>query len=252
MIAKMDVVSLLNSGTEAAEQQDQIEKSRTPLRSRTPWDADGYSLPTNRITNPCHAVNTITTSPRATSFAPELIHSHDSRSDSQIVNGASSRHKSNSSRSSLSSSISSLQSTTHSRFSSMSTVNSCHLSQSTFIVNSLSSTSENVPRIMDLASPDLTSDVHPAAHSPTSSLGTLALVAERHLSAHRLESIDLSSTVPPTTASIDRDCLTPSQEAQTPRRPHSPSDAILIKRNRLPAHPSNTGETDQNRQRQQQ
>jgi hypothetical protein len=247
----MDVVSLLNSGTEAAEQQDQIERSRTPLRSRTPWDADGYSLPLNTIINPSHAVNTITTSPRATSFAPEPVHSDDSRFDSQIVNGASSRHKSISSRSSLSSSISSLQSTTHSRFSSMSTVNSCHPSQSTFIVNSLSSTSESMPRIMDLASLDLTSDVYPAAHSPTSSLGTLALVAEQHLSAHRAASTDRSSTVPPTTSSMDRNSLTPSQEAQTPRRPHSPSDAILIKRNRLPVPQTSTGENDGNREQQQ-
>jgi hypothetical protein len=227
----MDVISLLNSSTEAGEEQERREKSYTPpSRSRTPWDANGYSMPINKATSPSYTVNTITAS-------SELIHCDDSQFDSRDGNQPSSNHKSFSSRSSLSSTTS-LQSTTHSRFSSMSTASSSHPGQSIFTANSLSWASESLPRVLDLTSLDLTSDPS-GALSPTTSLGALALVAEHHRAVDRTGSTDRNPSIPNSATSTDSTPITPLQEGLSQTRARSPSDAILIKR-RVPDFPSDS------------
>lgn len=105
----MDVTALLNSTSAAAGQRKSRDVSCTPTRSRTPWDAGGYSLP-------------ISTHSNAAFTPPQQIHYDDPPSESPT----SSKHRLSDSRSSLSSFTSSLNSTTHSRFSSMSTVGSSH------------------------------------------------------------------------------------------------------------------------------
>lgn len=244
----MDVTSLLNSGTEAALQDERRRNSNTPPRSRTPWDANGYSLPLNGVTCPTYSESTTIASPQSTPIACAPIHSDDSLFDSQKRNETSCRHKSFSSRSSLSSTTSSLLSTTHSRLSSLSTVNSCYPGQSIFTLNSLSYTSESLPRCLDLASPDDTND-QSSALSPTSSLGALALVAEQHLSIDRAESTDRSSTTLDTTPLEDTNTSIPLQQGLSQDRPRSPSDAILIKRITAPVHESNIRQSHLNTER---
>jgi hypothetical protein len=244
----MDVTSLLNSGTEAAAQHERIDTSHTPLRSRTPWDAGGYSLPMNTITIPPYSVDSSVASPQATPLASSSsIHCNDTQFDIQKRNENSPRHKSFSSRSSLSSSTSSLHSGTHSRLSSLSTVNSCHPGQSGFNVNGLPFAAEHASHHLDFTSLDVPSD-HTAAHSPTSSLGALALVAEQHLSAERTDSIDRNSTTLYATTSLSTTNPPPTLfEARTlEERPRSPSDAILIKRSLAPLPYSKIEETDLN------
>ena len=241
----MDVTSLLNSGTEAAVQRERAESSRTSSRSRTPWDADGYSLPMSTITIPSYSVEAAITSPQATPLASNSsnsFHCDDSRFDIQKRNENPSGHKTFSSRSSLSS-TSSLQSATHSRLSSLSTVNSCHPGQSTFTTNGLSFTAEHISQSLDLASLDVTHD-NPTALSPTSSLGALALVAEQQLSADRTLSADRNFTPlhPPPLNEINTSTLL--QEGLSQARPLSPSDAILIKRSIAPLPHTNIGERD--------
>ena len=238
----MDVTSLLNSGTEAAGQRERVGSSRTSSRSRTPWDADGYSLPMSIITVPSSSVEAAIASPQSTPLASSAIHYDDSRFDVQKRNENSSGHKSFSSRSSLSSTSSSLQSTTHSRLSSLSTVNSCHPGQSIFTPNGLSFTAEHISQSLDLTSLDVTND-HPSALSPTSSLGALALVAEQQLSADRAESVDRNSTpLHPTPLNEINNSIFLQGLSQA--RPLSPSDAILIKRSLAPLPHSNIGEDE--------
>ena len=233
----MDVTSLLNTGTEATVQQERKESSRTPARSRTPWDADGYSLPLNTVTTQSHAVDVMIASPKATPLVSASIHIDDSRFDIKKRSDSSFGHKSFSSRSSLSSATSSLHSTTHSRLSSLSTVNSCHLGQAIPVKNGLSFMSESNTQGFDVTILDVTGD-HPTALSPTSSLGALALVAEQHLSVGRAESLDRNPATLNPTFLNDTGTSTPLQ-GLSPPRPHSPSDAILIKRSIVPTlHPN--------------
>src|SRR4051812_30477857 len=165
----MDVTSLLNSNAAAAvaavEKQVKMESTRgTPSRSRTPWDAGGYSLP----------INTIQLAPQLNRQTPQSQYDDSQRAECQSP--ASPGHKFSDSRSSLSSFTSSLQSTTHSRFSSMSTVNSAHNP-----LDSLSPKVRNSPHALELATIDSTKDTRNSTSlSPTGSLDTLALVAENH------------------------------------------------------------------------
>jgi hypothetical protein len=240
----MDVTALLNSGPEAALQQEEVESTRTPPRSRTPWDADGYSLPMTTIAAHSHSVDATILSPQVTPLASTSIHSDDSPYDNQKRNETSFRHKSFSSRSSLSSTSSSLQSATHSRLSSLSTVNSCQTGQTIFAVNGLSFMSESITEGLDLTSLDVTND-YSTALSPTGSLGALALVAERHLSADRAESVDRTSAILNATPWNDIKTSTLLQEGLSQARPRSPSDAILIKRSITPVHNFNSRESDE-------
>ena len=107
----MDVTALLNSNTTVPEQQKRLDDLRVPSRSRTPWDAGGYSLP---------IITTIRTA-KTSQPRPDIHHD-----DSHISTPSSSlKHISSDCGSSLSSFTSSLQSTmTHLRYSSTSTLNS--------------------------------------------------------------------------------------------------------------------------------
>jgi hypothetical protein len=238
----MDVTSLLNAGSNAVEQQKQGEGPRTHPRSRTPWDAGGYSLPINTISS-----KTSPTSP------PSNIH-HD---DSQRETPTSPRHKFSDSRSSLSSFTSSLQSASHSRFSSMSTVNSVH--QMNSLVAETLSPSQQKPQPFDLSSislptaeafdgtqPSTRNTQHRGSLSPTDSLDALALVAENRMAGQQHP-----STIPPSTEASSVSSATEKNANPTagndsvpPERPSSPSDAILIKRSTIPILRVNTGDQD--------
>lgn len=128
----MDVTSLLNESQLAVEQQRKgLEGLKLPTRSRTPWDAGGYSLPlATSSTAASPSISTITfhrsasEGPHQRSFS-DVVHIKTHRS--QTSDGPSSPiHKSTDSRSSLSSFASSRESTTHSRLSSVSTINSSY------------------------------------------------------------------------------------------------------------------------------
>lgn len=174
----MDVTALLNESSSAVDQQRRgIETLRLPTRSRTPWDAGGYSLPLN------------TAALKITS--PEVDHQdafHLGEDDTTTVIPFTSAmpmspiHKFTDSRSSLSSfASSSLHSANHSRYSSISTLNSPRALTS------------NLPDPMLSPNPPLQSvemsyfrsrDEEEARmrfhqdHSPTKSLDTLAQIAE--------------------------------------------------------------------------
>ena len=227
----MDVTSLLNSSSAAVEQK-RVESSRQPTRNRTPWDAGGYSLP----------INTLSTSNPST--PPRQIHCDDSR----FEDATSPKHKFSDSRSSLSSFTSSLQSTTHSRFSSMSTVNSS-LPMNNLGAESLSPQLKGLPQSLDLAaSLPMSTDSGfqssgesraRASLSPTGSLEALAAVAEHQSACQEPEKS--SSTIPMETTMNN----TPL-ESVSHGRPSSPSDAILIKRTTVPALRVSTGELELN------
>ncbi|KUJ11799.1 uncharacterized protein LY89DRAFT_212758 [Mollisia scopiformis] len=228
----MDVTSLLNANSAAAEQQRKMEKgeaTKTPTRNRTPWDAGGYSLPINTLSNPTLSTPT-----------PYNIH-HDDSQQISASTPTSPRHKFSDSRSSLSSFTSSLQSTTHSRFSSMSTTVSGSQPLNS-LAETLSPTANLKIQEMDLT-PPLSESHIPRPHgslSPTGSLDALALVAETRITDQEATSStlrDKTSTTPE---------QTPNQTIITNGRPSSPSDAILIKRATLPSLRVVTGDHELN------
>lgn len=229
----MDVTSLLNANSVAAEQQRKMEKgeaSRTPTRNRTPWDAGGYSLPINTLSNSTH-----NTPPQN-----QNIHLNDSQQQTSASTPTSPRHKFSDSRSSLSSFTSSLQSTTHSRFSSTSTTIS-----GTQPFNSLAETLSPVSNLkiheMDLEHlpPTDPSQTHRSI-SPSGSLDALTLVAE-----HQMVDQEAVPVTPEDKMSTSSE-PTPDRTLHTTRRPSSPSDAILIKRATLPSLRLVTGDHELN------
>jgi hypothetical protein len=241
-LAKMDVTSLLNSNSNAAEQRKRSDGTvtRAPSRNRTPWDAGGYSLPIN--TAP-HLVKP--PQPQHQNDRPEIR-----RNDSFNTPPSSPKHRFSDSRSSLSSFGSSLQSaTTHSRFSSTSTLNSNfhaqHKSQGTDILSpelrGMSQTLEwstRHPLAIDLYQPNTSRQA--ASLSPTGSpLEQLALVAECHSSEMRPEGSrrSLSEIKEIMGTEIGQDI---GDERSGPLRSASPSDAILIKRTLIPSLRVNT------------
>lgn len=232
----MDVTSLLNSGAAAAaaaaaEQQKKLDSTRnTPARNRTPWDAGGYSLP----------INTIALAPQVLPLQP--IHFGDSR-HLENQTPTSPAHKFSDSRSSLSSFTSSLQSATHSRYSSMSTVNSSHPLNS-LALECLSPKLRNVPQALEIANMDSSSNAcRSTSLSPTGSLETLALAAE-----HQSISKTAQQSSDETTVTALNSRSTSQSLSQGIDRPSSPSDAILIKRSAIPILRVNTGDADLKRE----
>ncbi|CZT05120.1 uncharacterized protein RAG0_11344 [Rhynchosporium agropyri] len=224
----MDVTSLLNANSIAVEQQRKEETdaeegnlavpTKLPSRNRTPWDAGGYSLPINSVSNP-------TTSPRA-----EEGQLRESQSTP-----TSPRHKFSDSRSSLSSWTSSLQSASHSRFSSMSTVGSALPSIN--LNDAHSSMPGQKPQALDFDFPSRMEGVQSSnpqssgSISPTECLDALALVAENEMA--EISKADFSD--------FERIQSVPGP------RPSSPSDAILIKRaSAIPSLRLDTGEQELN------
>ncbi|KAG4443037.1 hypothetical protein IFR05_001491 [Cadophora sp. M221] len=238
----MDVTSLLNANSLAVEQQRNGENSaeekkravptKAPSRNRTPWDAGGYSLPINTISNP-------TTPPRT-----EEVQRRESQSTP-----TSPRHKFSDSRSSLSSFTSSLQSASHSRFSSLSTVGSAYPSNN--LTEALSSISGQKPQALDLGHPTKMDGIQPiypqtgGSISPTESLDALALVAENELAGQQARQLaEESKTESRNDSSSDSEKV---ETVESGPRPCSPSDAILIKRpSAMPILHLNTGDQELN------
>lgn len=234
LAVEMDVTSLLNSGAAAAaaaaaEQQRRMESTRsTPTRSRTPWDAGGYSLPIN-------------TAPTALQSISAHANQCDEAKRTENQTPISPKHKLSDSRSSFSSFTSSLQSATHSRYSSMSTVNSIHPS-SGFPMDSLSPKSRNPPHVLELATIDsISENRHSTSLSPTGSLDTLAMVAETHLSSRPRTQ---GSSDKPASGVLEGGSNQLLVEGLCQSRPSSPSDAVLIKRAAIPVLRVNTGDID--------
>jgi hypothetical protein len=236
-LVKMDVTSLLNSSSATVEQK-RAESSHPPTRNRTPWDAGGYSLPINTLSNS----NLPPTSPRQIHY-----------DDSHVENASSPKHKFSDSRSSLSSFTSSLQSTTHSRFSSMSTVNSSHLLNS-FGADLLSPESKSIPQPLELTSLPMsidsqsTGEMRPRASlSPTDSLDALAAATEHRLFGQKPESTTRAPDQSPSTTPIVETAMKDApNESVVQGRPSSPSDAVLIKHTAIPTLRVNTGELELN------
>jgi hypothetical protein len=240
-IGKMDLNSLLNANFSAAGQRKDV--TRSPPRNRTPWDAGGYSLPINTVSS-------------MTGTSPTTPPQNNHLDDSHIDTPRSPHHKFSDSRSSLSSFTSSLQSASHSRFSSMSTVSSAIQPLNTILAESIGLDSATKPKSLNLET--LASMDHHYSHSrssssatqpqdsisPTDSLDALALVTESQLARREFE---------PSTLKTGEDNMSLSKEGQrrvvldksiSPKRPCSPSDAILIKRTTVPILRVNTGEQD--------
>lgn len=227
----MNLTSLLNIGTTAVEQQKKMESScNTLIRNRTPWDAGGYSLPINTISRASHSIS------------PQQIQSDVSRKlENQTPISPTPRFSnSRSDRSSFASFLPS--STTHSRYSSISTVNSTyHLNN--FAPDKISPKLTNVPHALELPAIDSQSDTRLSTSiSPTGSLDSLALVAENHLFS-QLPNQQSSDRV--TAENLNGRGSDESLSQLIPcHRPSSPSDAILIKRSTIPILKVDTRDRD--------
>lgn len=233
----MDVTSLLNANSLAVEQQRGEEKdgeekkvevtTKAPSRNRTPWDAGGYSLPINTISNP--------------STPPQADETH--RRDSQST-PTSPRHKFSDSRSSLSSFTSSSQSASHSRFSSLSTVGSTYPSSN--LAEAFSSASGQKPQALEFGPPSRMdgTPTYPqpgGSISPTGSLDALALAAENEMTGQQAQQ---NADVSKVSSGKEKESGRRSEGLED--RPCSPSDAILIKRTTVPSLRLSTGEQDLN------
>ena len=193
-------------------------------RSRTPWDAGGYSLPINAATN-----GGISSQRQR---HPEICHNYASIKTPPL----SPKHKFCDSRSSLSSFISSLQSTaTHSRYSSTSTFNSnshtYHKSFGTDIVSpELRGTSQTVEEAKQTLSTDacqVDKTRQRTSLFPVSSLlDQLAFVAEIHSSTETSDTNDRDDHLEENAVSASAAKSTTKLAAYN--RPGSPSDAFLI------------------------
>ncbi|TVY80646.1 hypothetical protein LSUE1_G003904 [Lachnellula suecica] len=226
----MDVTSLLNAnamsgtgnGTGCASDAKKNDGSRS-IRSRTPWDAGGYSLPI-MSSNP--AVT-------AAAMTPPLPAQHTIHCDDSRIDSPSPTHKFSDSRSSLSSFASSIQSTSHSRFSSTSTVSSSYPLNGWEVISPKSTA-------VDLASPHLSTSAPPSEARSASiagineSLETLCTIAEHH-------------TTPEDEQQIQHELEADGARTFDLPRPSSPSDAILIKRTAIPTLRLDTSSYDPSR-----
>ncbi|TEY37180.1 hypothetical protein BOTCAL_0526g00010 [Botryotinia calthae] len=242
----MDVTSLLNSNSAAAEQQKrQGERFVLPSRNRTPWDANGYSLPTN-TSNHTINIGELGTGDELSTVNNDnpRIHCYDSHgTDSER-----SHHKFSDSRSSLSSFTSTTNSTAtsssnHSRLSSFSTNNSHPVSfshkycnsaaeHSTDLNSSYSITSQNnIESYSAPTSPHNTRKISIMVSSPTENLDALAALAEQESSRSSPKNQDArsQSVVAAPGAPDQVDSVRESES-----RPGSPSDTMLIRRPDLP------------------
>ena len=235
LVVGMDVTSLLNSGAAAAaaaEQQKKMQSARnTPTRSRTPWDAGGYALPINTLSLALHSIP-----------APQISYDEPRRIEYETPIPPTQTHNFSDSQSSLSSFTSSLQSATHSRFSSMSTVNSRHPLERLALV-SLSPKLRNASQALELAPDDLTTGAYLSTSlSPTGSLDAHTLVAQQHSFPSPPSNPTRRSLAE--TLRTGSDTRSSSQESRAVDRPGSPSDAILIKRSAVPILRVNTSDAD--------
>ncbi|KAM0138403.1 hypothetical protein ACHAP3_003730 [Botrytis cinerea] len=242
----MDVTSLLNSNSAAAEQQKrQGERFVLPSRNRTPWDANGYSLPINTSNHTINIGEPGTGDELSTvNNGNPRIHCYDSHgTDSER-----SHHKFSDSRSSLSSFTSTTNSTAtsssnHSRLSSFSTNNSHPISfshkycnsaveNSTDLNPSYSITSQNkIESHSAPTSPHNTRKISIMVSSPTENLDALAALAEQESSRSSPKNQDARSQSVVAAPGVS-DQVDSVRESES--RPGSPSDAMLIRRPDLP------------------
>jgi hypothetical protein len=212
----MDVTLMLNQSSTAVE----LPGSRVHPRSRTPWDAGGYSLPI--ITH---------------SDTPLTKNIHYNVSPVEIT-GFFSKHKLSDSCSSLSSLTSSSNSVPHSRFSSTSTASSFH----PYSQIAMEDTNTDVKTESHKSKPGVESPppISPLGHRsqtnqnplPMKSLDTLAFIAEYHfLETPKDESPEQGNSRSfemTKTRSMASQLVTADTTQLT--RPVSPSDKILIRR----------------------
>lgn len=227
----MDVGSLLNSNPADAEQRKQADggSSKPPSRSRTPWDAGGYSLPINTV-------------PKSARMEDPV--QFDNYQDDAGINSPplSSGHKFSDSRSSLSSFASSVQwTTTHSRFSSTSTLDSnSHTHQKSLSTDILSPELRSIAHTLESAHLSWKGELRQATEPPQgasrpqtgSSLEQLAPVADNHLSEQGEEPGSQGKEM--MDAASANLAAEKSSKTNASNRPGSPSDAVLIKRSSIP------------------
>lgn len=218
---------MLNNSSVAAEQSPKaVENSKMPIRSRTPWDAGGYSLPINT---------------RPVPFAEPIIYS-----DSPVTPAKSPRessHRPSDSHSSISSYASSIHSAPHSRFSSTSTVSGFHPLSNIITDDSVTDrrercSSRSLRSPLSAVSPSTVTLVRNSSSSPAQSLEALAQIAERQVSeipqngSHDFPREE--SELIPIRPVMRGESRTKSVSCLEIPRPSSPSDAILIKRTTHP------------------
>ncbi|KFX85854.1 hypothetical protein O988_09874 [Pseudogymnoascus sp. VKM F-3808] len=217
----MEVGLMLNASSDDGAKQRPLLTWEATIRSRTPWDAGGYSLPVN------HDLDTTIS---------KHIHHHDSSLESSQAYPT--KHSLSDSRGSLSS-LASASTSTHSRFSSASTVGgfqaftsfteNTKLSDSTDWTSLLANSATLSP-----ASP-ATFSFHQYPPSPRAEpIHVLAQIAERRYmdadtpsEEHYKDSEMADTDTRATSATSDQPALS---------RTASPTDALLIKR-RTPLTP---------------
>ncbi|ELR07867.1 hypothetical protein VC83_09496 [Pseudogymnoascus destructans] len=212
----MEVGLMLNASPDDGDQPRPLLTGEAAIRSRTPWDAGGYSLPVN------HDLDTTIS---------KHIHHHDSSLESSQTYPT--KHSLSDSRGSLSS-LASASTSTHSRLSSASTVggfqvfnnftDSSKLSDSTLDWTSILANSAT----LSPASP-ATFSFHHYPPSPRAELiHVLAQIAEgRFMDADStLEEHYRDSEM----ADVDARATSATSEQPALSRTASPTDALLIKR----------------------
>ncbi|KAM7184743.1 hypothetical protein V8F33_012822 [Rhypophila sp. PSN 637] len=234
----MDVTSLLNSSSAALQRRDSVDSStpsatggttaastavptpspdrtpsrrtsgsRSPHRNRTPWDAGGYSLPLSLDTK---AIQTASTA------RPVFYCESPTDGQSSSTSPKSPKHKFSDSRSSLSSYASSNNSVSHSRISSLSTVS--EFQPLTNLITEITLNSRMSAEKMDKGNPGYQTSA--PARSPPISIHSISgddKPSAPVIYTQRKYSAPFSDDVSPT-------------EAVPPRRPGSPSDAVIIRR----------------------
>ncbi|KAK4219597.1 hypothetical protein QBC37DRAFT_108929 [Rhypophila decipiens] len=234
----MDVTSLLNSSSAALQRRDSVDSStpsatggttaastavptpspdrtpsrrtsgsRSPHRNRTPWDAGGYSLPLSLDTK---AIQTASTA------RPVFYCESPTDGQSSSTSPKSPKHKFSDSRSSLSSYASSNNSVSHSRISSLSTVS--EFQPLTNLITEITLNGRMSAEKMDNGNPGYQTSA--PARSPPISIHSISgddKPSAPVIYTQRKYSAPFSDDVSPT-------------EAVPPRRPGSPSDAVIIRR----------------------
>ncbi|KAG0645063.1 hypothetical protein D0Z07_9271 [Hyphodiscus hymeniophilus] len=237
----MDVLSLLNSHPAATERQERphVGDSMVSSRSRTPWDAGGYSLPIHSAKNGA--------------ISHQQHGSMETRHDDALISTPppSPKHRSSDSRSSLSSFTSSQSTTTHSRYSSTSTLNSnSHTFHKGFGIDTFPPEIRSISQaLVSVSLPLASASIRANGTRRRMSLSPIgsppeqvAFVAENHLIQQQTKpSIrDARPTQSATARLATKDTMTMASN----NRPGSPSDAILIKRRPNPSLRVDTEDLD--------
>jgi len=196
--------------------------SRSPNRNRTPWDAGGYSLP---LTLDTKLIPTFTSS----AGRPTLFPADHSPTEARLISSSSPKspkHKFSDSRSSNSSSYTSCSSLSHSRISSLSTVSEFQptSSSSTLLFTDVDCSSSNQP------SKPAAATCHRRQPSLPASLDSTPGYRHRQRREEANEpspKMDPYHQQPPRSS---RQATNMVGDEESPSRPGSPSDALMIRR----------------------